>query len=280
MTENVAPYQATEVPEGGNIAPLANIGLMEEAIARLANRGPGEPGMMVFSGYSGYGKSVAAAWVKARHNAYYLQLNDFVTKRSLVVSLCQVVGLPGVRKLPPAGERAVDQYVPPKGTIGQLAEMVAAQLHNARRPLILDEFDFAIDKSLVMTVFSLYEMSQASIVLIGEEAMPAKLKRWEKFDGRVLDTFYAEPLGMTDARTLLWHRYRNEKMTIADDFLRHLVSREIAGGSVRRLSNNLATIYETGNAEGWEYCDLERWGSRPLQQSTVKRRPKGDEEGL
>jgi ATP/maltotriose-dependent transcriptional regulator MalT len=38
--------------------------------------------MMVVSGPSGYGKSVAAAWAKARHRAYYLQLDDFVTKKA------------------------------------------------------------------------------------------------------------------------------------------------------------------------------------------------------
>jgi hypothetical protein len=124
---------------------------------------------------------VAAAWAKARHRAYYLQLDDFVSKKSLLVQLCQVLGL------------SVDGK-PPKGTIQQLAERVAAQLHQSRRPLIIDEFDFAIDKNLVMAVFSIYEMSRASIILIGEEAMPAKLKKWEKFDGRVLDTLYAEPV--------------------------------------------------------------------------------------
>ena len=256
MTENRVHREgpASPLPEGGQIAPLTNIAVIEQAIFQLADRGATDPGMMVVSGPSGYGKSVAAAWAKARHRAYYLQLDDFVTRKSLLVQLCLVLGL------------SVDGK-PPKGTIQQLAERVAAQLHQARRPLIIDEFDFAIDKNLVMAVFSIYEMSRASIILIGEEAMPAKLQKWEKFDGRVLDTLYAEPVSLEDARRLA--RAKNS-LPLADDLLAHLV--KIARGSVRRVSNNLRKIFETGAAEGWDHCDLARWGDRPLQQADVKRR--------
>jgi hypothetical protein len=257
MAENRVSGEAvaSSLPEGGQIAPLTNIAVIEQAIFQLADRGATDPGMMVVSGPSGYGKSVAAAWAKARHRAYYLQLNDFVSKKSLLEQLCLVLGL------------SVDGK-PPKGTIQRLAERVAAQLHQSRRPLILDEFDFAIDKNLVMSVFSIYEMSRANIILIGEEAMPAKLKRWEKFDGRVLDTLYAEPVSLEDARRLA--RAKNAQMALADDLLSHLVT--IAKGSVRRVSNNLRKVFETGAAEGWDACDLQRWGNRPLQQAEVKRR--------
>jgi len=173
--------------------------------------------MIVVSGPSGYGKSVAAAWARARHRAYYLQLDDFITKKSLLVNLCKVLGLE------------------PKGATWELIDIVAAQLHQARRPLIIDEFDFIVDKAMVMSVFSLYEKSRASIILVGEEAMPAKLAKWEKFDGRVLDTLYAEAVGLDDARILARHKYPD--FPLADDLLAHLV--KIASGSVRRVNNNL-----------------------------------------
>lgn len=82
-------------------------------------------------------------------------------------------------------------------------------------------------------------MSRASLILIGEEAMPAKLKKWEKFDGRVLDTLYAEPVSLEDARRLA--RAKNAGLALADDLLAHLVT--IARGSVRRVSNNLRKIF-------------------------------------
>lgn len=250
MTENVVSYQSGL----GQIAPLANIGVIEAALHRLANRGPGDPGIIDISGPSGYGKSMAAAWAKARHRAYYLQLDDFVTKKSLLIALCRVLGL--------------NNGNAPRGTTAELADMVAAQLNASRRTLIIDEFDFAVDKNLVMSVFSIYEKSKASIILIGEEALPAKLERWEKFSGRVLDTFYAEAISLADARTLARHKYPD--FTFADDLLQHLV--ELSKGSVRRVNNNLGAIHNEGMSLGWDSCDLTTWGDRKLQKPEVKRR--------
>lgn len=253
MTGNGAQLQSGM----GQIAPLANIGVIENALSRLANRQPGSPGLFSIAGPSGSGKSMAAAWAKARHRAYYLQLDDYVTRKGLLIDLYRVMGL------------ATDGKAP-KGTAKEMLDTVAAQLATSRRTLIIDEFDFAVDKNLVMSVFSLYEKSRASILLIGEENLPAKLARWEKFDGRVLDTIYAEPVSLTDARTLARHKFGGSGFTFADDLLQHLV--DIAKGSVRRLNNNLEIIFNEGMSMGWGGCDLATWGSRPLQQSGVKRR--------
>lgn len=251
MTENVVPIQSSL----GQIAPLANIGVMENALHRLANRQPGDPGFMTICGHSGIGKSMAAAWAKARHRAYYLQLDDYVTRKGLLIDLHRVM------KLTTNGEA-------PKGTAKNLLEAVATELAASRRTLIIDEFDFAVDKNLVMSIFSIYEKSRASIILIGEEKLPGKLAAWEKFDGRILDTLYAEPVSLNDARTLA--RYKYPSFDFADDLLQHLV--DIANRSVRRVNNNLGLIFNEGMSLGWEGCDLATWGSRPLQQSGVKRR--------
>lgn len=250
MTENVVQFQGGH----GQIAPLANIGIIENALHRLANRGPGDPGIMAISGPSGYGKSMAAAWAKARHRAYYLQLDDFVTKKSMLVALCRVLNL--------------NNGNVPRGTASDLADLVAAQLANARRPLIIDEFDFAVAKNLVMSVFSIYEKSKASIILIGEEALPANLDKWEKFSGRMLDTYYAEAISLDDARTLARHKYPD--FAFADDLLAHLV--DISKGSVRRVNNNLGLIHNEALAMGWDGCDRATWGERKLQKPEVKRR--------
>lgn len=247
MTEVATSFQSGL----GQIAPLANIGVMENALERLKTRQPGDPGMFVICGHSGLGKSMAAAWAKARHRAYYMQLDDYVNRKGFLVDLHRVIGMEI-----------------PKGTAKDLLDSAAAQLAAARRTLILDEFDFIVDKEMVMAVFSLYEKSRANIILIGEEKLPSKLARWEKFDGRVLDTLFAEPVSLDDARTLAQHKY--PQFAFSDDLLQHLV--DIANRSVRRVNNNLGIIFNEGMTLGWDGCDLATWGKRPLQQSGVKRR--------
>jgi hypothetical protein len=250
MTEKVVSFQSGL----GQIAPLANIGVIENALHRLGNRQPGDPGLFVICGHSGTGKSMAAAWAKARHRSYYLQLDDYVTRKGFLVDLHRVMGMDI-----------------PKGTAKDLLDSAATQLASSRRTLIIDEFDFIVDKEMVMAVFSLYEKTKASIILIGEERLPAKLANnpaWEKFDGRVLDTLYAEPVNLSDARTLAQYKY--PQFSFADDLLQHLV--DIAKRSVRRVNNNLGLIYNEGMSMGWDGCDLTTWGNRPLQEAGMKRR--------
>ena len=61
------------------IAPLVNIAVADRAITRALGRGLHQPGLVVMHGPSGFGKSMAAAWVVARQRAYYVQANDFWT---------------------------------------------------------------------------------------------------------------------------------------------------------------------------------------------------------
>jgi hypothetical protein len=116
-------------------------------------------------------------------------------------------------------------------------------------------------------VRSLYEGSKASIMLIGEEALPQKLEQWERFHGRILDWFMAEPVGLADAREMARAKCT---ATIADDLLEHLI--KLSGGSTRRVSNNLGTIHDESADQGWTNVDLASWGSRKLQTGKAPRR--------
>ena len=257
MKEDSTKKQAS----GGAILPLTNLGIAERAAARLFNRGPLDPGLVVLSGPSGYGKSMAAAWIRARHPSYYVQADDFWTKKTMLVAISRALGL---RYLRGKGD-STREYIP---EIGVMADAIKAQLEQSGRVLIVDEFDYVVDKNLVESVRSLYEGSKAAILIIGEEALPLKLKRWERFHGRILDWFLAEPVSLTDARELA--RSKCAGVAIADDLLTHLVT--LAKGSVRRVSNNLGRIYDEAADQGWRSVDLTAWGSRTLQNGEPPRR--------
>lgn len=241
---------AQAAPQG--IAPLANIAVAERAISRALGRGLHQPGMVVMNGPSGYGKSMAAAWVTARNRAYYVQASDFWTKKAMLKDICRALGL----------------QFKPGDTVDEMAKMAVAQLEQSGRPLILDEFDYVVDKNLVEAVRSLYEGSRASILIIGEEALPQKLKKWERFHGRILDWFPAQPASIDDARELA--RLYCPHITVADDLLERLVDK--ARGSVRRISTNLETIQEEAMGMAWDVVDLAKWGTRPIHTGEPPRR--------
>lgn len=248
MNQISSNTQAT--PAG--IAPLANIAVAERAIARALGRGLHQPGLVVMHGPSGYGKSMAAAWVTSRNRAYYVQADDYWTKKTMLKDLCKALGL----------------VVKPSTTVYDMALAVKAQLEQSGRPLIIDEFDYVVEKSLVESVRSLYEGSKAAILIIGEEALPQKLKTWERFHGRILDWYPAEPGSLPDARELA--RLYCPHVDVQDDLLEKLV--EKTKGSVRRISTNLETIQDAALGMGWETVDLNIWGNREIHTGEPRRR--------
>ena len=244
------------------IAPLANIAIAERAISRAIGRGLHQPGLVVMHGPSGYGKSMAAAWVTARNRAYYVQADDYWTKKTMLLDMCKALGISMI------GKDKDEKKPKALNTVYDLAQAVKTQLEQSRRPLIIDEFDYVVDKNLVEAIRSLYEGSKAAILIIGEEELPQKLEAWERFHGRILDWFPAEPATLGDAQELA--RMYCPHVTVDDDLLEKLV--EKTRGSVRRICTNLETIQEESLGMGWETVNLATWGNRPISTGKAPRR--------
>ncbi len=225
------------------VAPLANVGMCLRALERGMNRPPHLPGMVCFYGPSGWGKSTAAAYVANKHRAAYIECKSTWTRKAVLLALAKELGLPA-----------------PARTIYELTDQICEQLALTGRPVIIDEMDHLVDKSAVEVVRDIYEGSGAAILLIGEERLPKKLERWERFHGRILDFYGAQPAGMDDARHLA--RLYCPALTIDDDLLAaiHKASR----GSVRRICVNLERVNEFAQGQGMAEIGKDDWGDRPL----------------
>lgn len=125
----------------------------------------------------------------------------------------------------------------------------------------------AVDRNMVETIRDLYESSHAAILLIGEEQLPQKLQRWERFHGRVLDWHQAQPADLSDARALNNHYL--PQVELADDLLMKLV--ESGGGSVRRICINLNMIGEYAVGADLKIISAKDWGKRPLHSGKPPR---------
>ncbi|WP_047396484.1 AAA family ATPase [Chitinibacter sp. ZOR0017] len=228
--------------EAAGLAQIGNLTLVQEALMSAVGRHSGLPGLVCFYGPSGWGKSVSANVVANRTRARYVQAKSVWTKKHFLKAVLFEMG------------------IKPAGTVAEMLDQAAEEMAASQRPLIVDEMDHLVDKNAVEVVRDLYEASHAPILLIGEEQLPHKLKRWERFHGRVLAWVPAQPVDLSDARALR-SVYSND-IEIADDLLNKTL--EAAHGSVRRVAVNLNNIRKVALELGRESMDLKAWGSRPL----------------
>ncbi|WP_330178403.1 ATP-binding protein [Candidatus Vondammii sp. HM_W22] len=134
------------------------------------NRTRGLPGIIEFHGPSGFGKSTAAAHVAMRLSAYFVMAQSNWTKKAFLLAILE------------------DMRIVPLKTIPELVKQIAQQLSLSQRPLIIDEAGLLLDREGGANLIKdLYEASQGTLMLIGEELLPNRIQRWERLDGRVLD---------------------------------------------------------------------------------------------
>ena len=233
------------------VAQIRNLDLVRTAAERVVRRQASLPGIAVLYGPAGYGKTTAAMAIANETRAYFVHMYSAWQRKTLLQKILAEMGMK------------------PVGTIPELLDQVQEQLAASGRMLIIDEFDHcARNDGMVELVRDIYEGSQSTLLLLGEEMLPQKLKRWERFHSRVLAWIPAQPVSMNDAK-LLRPIYCFD-IEVQDDLMGHLV--KISGGSVRLVACNLSIIHDAACVEGWKSVDLATWGDRPLHTGEAPRR--------
>lgn len=234
--------KTASIVNSGKTAPLTNVALCLGTLKKAMNRPKHLPGIVVFYGPSGYGKSRAAAQATIQYRACCVQIKSMWTRKGTLEMICKGLGLHADK------------------TAGGMLEQIAEELSLSGRPLIIDEADFLVERGQIEIIRDIYESSLAPIMLIGEELLPNKLSQWERFHGRVLDWCPAQPVSFEDVRAL--YQLYKSSVEIADDLL-HLVY-ERADGSARRVCVNFERISDIARVEGRKEMDLAAWGTHTL----------------
>lgn len=231
-------------------APLQNVALCNMAMERALNRPAHLPGMVAFYGPSGWGKSTAAAYVANKHRAYYVECKSTWTKKFLLLSILTEMG------------------IAPAKTIPEMTGQISEQLVLSQRPLIIDEMDHIVTKKAVEVIRDIYEGSNAAILLIGEENMPAKLREWERFHNRMLSWTPAQPCDIDDTRALA--RMYCRDVEIADDLLERIL--EVSRGAARRICVNIEHVRQETLVQGDSAMSADTWGQRTLYSGEAPKR--------
>lgn len=222
------------------IVPLTNVGLLAGAISRAQARPVGLPGLVAMYGPSGFGKSAAAAFSANKHRAYYVECRDAWSKKAFLLAILR------------------EMSIFPARTMSEMVDQIAVQLSTSMRPLIVDDVQYLLDKAVANALTDIYNASQGTIVLIGEERVPASLAKLERLHNRVLEWVPAQSATLDDLKALAKASY--PKIIFADDLLVDL--NQATRGCLRRAAVNLYKVQSEASAMMLDCVDLQAWGTR------------------
>ncbi|WP_289145049.1 ATP-binding protein [uncultured Sphingobium sp.] len=224
-------------------APLTNMSLFLRTAIECQEAGADSPRMGLFYGYSGYGKTIAASFVTARTGAVYVAAQSVWSQRSLLEAIAEELGITRLEKTAP-----------------KILRQIVDQLNHEPRTLIIDETDHLVNKRSVEIIRDIHDSTQIAILMIGEEALPAKLKEWERFDNRILIATPAQPASIADAYKLRDHYCT--RVRVADDLAELFQAR--CNGITRRIVTNLRAAQRAAAEEGLSEVNREWWGNRSI----------------
>ncbi len=212
----------------GSVAPIRNVAACSVLLETLISCPDHVPNIGVYSGYSGYGKTMAAIYCRNAADAVMIEVFDSWTRRKFCSAILKELGV-----------------VTPRGTVSTMMDEIVERFGADPKPLIIDEAHTAVARGFVELIREINKLSRAPILLVGEEMLPKSLERYENTDNLVLDYVLAEPCDLADTRVLA--RLYFPKLTLADDLLEHF--RQRTGGRARRIVSTLhaAATYAVNN---------------------------------
>ncbi|MFT7045816.1 MAG: DNA transposition AAA+ family ATPase [Celeribacter sp.] len=237
---------------GNSIKPLRNVAAMTMLATELMDRTFGLPGLGVFHGPSGLGKSFASASVCASLDAIHISIESDWTASMLYFAILSELG------------------VTARGTVAEKSYQCKQELMRANRLLILDEADYLIKKRsspMIERVRDIHDKAGIPIILVGMEELPQKLRQWEQVDNRVYRWVGAERADLQDTEMLADH-YANG-ITITSDLLEHIRTRN--DGVVRKMAMDFAYVAQQSHLMGLNTMSLDQWGEAPFLRNEAPR---------
>lgn len=232
-------------------APLRNVAAFNTLLNRMVERDLDLPGLAVFYGRSGWGKTKCATLAANRHRAAYVECGQFTTAGNLLDAILMELG-----------------EEKPRGTIHAKLSRVIDLMIAERRPLIVDEAHFIAAKRFVDVLREISDKACATVILIGEEMLPAHLEAYERVHNRVLEWLPAVPCDASDFRLLAASRCKG--LEIAPDLAEAILAD--TRGNTRRIVINLSKAQQTAQLKGISRIDLAAFGGREAIEREHKHR--------
>jgi DNA transposition AAA+ family ATPase len=208
-------------------AALENLESLRFMAAEIMMGNKDLPKLAVFYGPSGVGKSVSATLLMNQMpHSTYISCRSGWTRKDLLEAICEALGMRWVGK-----------------TSNGMVSDIISHMENRTAPFVLDEGDYLCKDSLIETIRDIYDGCRCPFILIGEERLPSKLLKWERFHNRVLRWLPANAATLSDCRKLAGVWAPDLKLT--DDILKYIS--QVSAGKIRRISVNLNLLQASFN---------------------------------
>lgn len=239
-----------------SVAPLANVARLQKLVLTCQNRVDGLPGLGCFYGPAGFGKTTAGVFVTNKVGACHVEALPFGGAKKLLEMIVTELGMRPTR------------------TVSTLFDQAADALARTNRPLIIDEADQILTDRIIETVRHLHDKTLVPVILMGEELLPQKLRRWERVNGRILEWVAAEPATLQDVGFLAPIYAPN--VVISEELKGKLLA--ASTGSIRNVSTNLANLAAFAAVKGLTNVGTAEWAGQRFHtgQAPEARRGLGD----
>ena len=128
------------------------------------------------------------------------------------------------------------------------------------RPLIIDEMDHIVKKSMVDLIRDIHDGARIPILMVGMETLLSDLRTWQQFHRRIIRATQALPADAADALKLRDVYCRPG--LVSDDLADHF--RASCGGVAGYITINLEQACVLAASAGKASIDRAWWAERPV----------------
>ena len=231
-----------------SMAALPNVSALMSLIEKCEARAEHLPGIGVYFGRAGLGKTSAATCAAIVQDVVHLEVRAIWNGKTLLLKIALELGL-----------KATEQM-----TVNRLYDLVASGLAQSNRTLVLDEAD-QMKPAMFEMVRTLHDETSVPLILMGEETLPHQLEHSPRLHGRVLAWVGAAEATMADVDMLAKINARG--IEIAGDLREDVLV--ASGHSHRYIATNLTLLRDLALAQGLVRVGRADWGARAFHTGTA-----------
>lgn len=226
------------------VAPVKNVLSAQLAFENLLNRSFGVPGIGLFHGPSGTGKTTTSSLIYNQVNGVYVSARAHDTTSSLLGRIVEEFG------------------AQPMHRVAKSVDFIIEQMSIQERPLFIDEADYLMnDVRMLDTVRDIYDGTEVPIILVGMDQIARRINSRKQFFNRISEWIEFHPSDLDDVATLAEYLLE-DNIKVSEDLLEHL--RAATSGELRRITIGLNRIESLAFANDLDYVTLKDWGDQPF----------------